>query len=117
MSVLQEAIAEAVKDAMEPLESKIKELEKTVQKLEDAGDVVTTKELDKEVARAIGEKFENELPPLISQALIQMLATPPKKNRRAASDSPASVPAGDCPRQPHAGKCPSKWCLKAMKSA
>ena len=56
MSALTDAIEEVVKAAIAPIAEQLKAMQKTLQKVEDQE--VNTKELDKEVARALDEKFE-----------------------------------------------------------
>lgn len=115
-SPLQSAIEVAVKEAVAPLSAEIAALKKLIKDLpkptEQEG--VTTKELDKEVARALAELTEREIPELVNRAVIQMLATP---KRAGNGGSTAAALTGDCPRQPHEGKCPSAWCIRAEKKS
>ena len=97
-----------MKAATAPLEARIKALES--RELPD--DVLTTKELDRELDRKLREKFEEDLPDLVTQTLLQQLATP-KRAAGGGKSEPAQL-TGPCPRQPHNGKCPSAWCIKAQ---
>lgn len=98
-SPLQVAIQAAVTEETEGLRDQLKELTKTVSKLEDkeAPAGVT----DKELEAKIDEYFEKQLPDLVQRTLLQMLSTPAGAGKkRSASGAEKSK----CPRSPHKGR-------------
>ncbi len=102
---VQEAIATAVKGELKLLVTK-EEFDKLADKVEEAA---TPKELDQKLDRLLEEK----LPGLINQTLLQLLASPKKNTEGKAGTLELN---GECPRQPHNGKCPSAWCIKAQRA-
>lgn len=123
-SPIQQAIAAAVQESltefsakMAALQERIKDLES---KLEDAGASVTEKELDRKLERWNEENLGEYVQRTLLQQLAVSAAAPKLKAKKAGHVPAAAADAlvknkATCPRQPHKGNCPSKWCENAAK--
>lgn len=101
-SPLQAAIDAAVKEQLEPIRDLLAELKKEIRALDDKDD-------DKERDHKLNELFEDRVPELVQQAVLQMLATPSTSGAHGRRTRPTdtAVSPGECRHKNFMRKCAS----------